>query len=448
MGCEDGPAVTTVSTPDFWGALGAAARAAPAKPRRGARGPMPSAGSLYMESLALGKPPYWLPQLLRRRDYPRRLNDLLAIAERYGLPPEWVETWWVDAAQRRSGPFTEKREAVERACARAGIELGEAAHLGRVRLKTLSRWTETDVDVDRRPLSRVVNALNAPELYDVIPSRWYRYELTCRRCSQTVSRPLGRIKRYTHDPALNEACGTGLYTCQPCLRPELGFTAIRARWQRITKRGGAQLRRKVVLARLDTSGLALGPATNKGRPLTPEHRWKTAIGLIRLRPSGQFGRCRICHYWTYVAVAGYPHQADTHAVCLSEHRHNEGFSTYPNRSRGRQLNSGELAVSFALAVAHLIKGYDVGRTKEEGGRGLAASLGVDENTVHYRIGRLLKTLPPDDRGDHRLAFWGRALRWAKSHRDLQAWANSNGWRWSRVLSQLRRLANIFGTSHL
>jgi hypothetical protein len=107
------------------------------------------------------------------------------------------------------------------------------------------------------------------------------------------------------------------------------------------------------------------------------------------------------------------------------------------------MNPNAIAEAFALAVAHLIRGHPVGRSREEGGTGLAAWFGLEERTVHNRINFILDALPPDARGGQDLTRWAARLRWAKARRDLEQFAEQLGWPWGMILTRLdglRRLA--------
>lgn len=156
------------------------------------------------------------------------------------------------------------------------------------------------------------------------------------------------------------------------------------------------------------------------------------------RPAVHWGICLTCGGVTQRAARA----AGTHAACLYEYQREEGGlpPAYPQRGRGRQYTPEEIAGIFELAVRVLIKGEQIGRSGHEGGRGLAAQFGLTDRALHYRLYWLLDHLPTDGRGGKRLAFWSRALRWAKSYRALRAWARDNGWPWSRVLRALSRLS--------
>ena len=144
-----------------------------------------------------------------------------------------------------------------------------------------------------------------------------------------------------------------------------------------------------------------------------------SAATIKPRQVGKVGICRICGYITYCAEPTSKRRpGETHSECLwkyrREHQQSIGHPVYPRRPGGRRPSSKDLADTFEIAVRHLLRGEDIGRSEWEGGKGLAAEFNLSRDAVIERINIFVTRLPSDGRGGQKLARWARALREAKA----------------------------------
>lgn len=271
--------------------------------------------------------------------------------------------------------------------------------------------------------------------------RAQRYHLTCRECGKIQEYPRhlfrgAKRQGWFKGVTIDEATGRGEYLCLSCGAAERGYKQAKRGLRKLSQRGG---RRQVLAGRAAGARLARQNPSPKFL-MSPEGRWKTALAHITLRPAGQFYLCRLCGYLGYTQKRR--DTSEAHGACLDAHLASRGkgrrnsANAWPSRPRGRQLSTDELAVSFTLAVAHLLRGAAIGESREEHGAGLAAWFGLENRAVRRRIEGLLEAFPPDDRSPKRLAAWGRALRWAKSYQGLADWANRERWSWTKVRRRL------------
>lgn len=328
---------------------------------------------------------------------------------------------------------SEADKAIWAALDRAGMTLGEACLRADVHPSTVDHWRRGG-EALHDTLQRFVDVLDAPDLLAAIRWRWRWITLTCQRCGRTLRWKTSALRYHQGRGALQEvsvdwATGQGSDICVRCGAQGRAYKMGRQQQDRLVKKGGRQLVRR----RFAAIRQVRVPPSAAGRRAGPETRWALAVSHIRPRPTGKWGLCLTCYQ-----VAHGKKRVEAHADCLHEHQRTIGGlpPPYPSRAPGRQFSPSEIPDIFELAVRVLIKGEQIGRSEHEGGRGLAAQLGLTERTIYNRIDWLLEHLPADGRGGKRLAFWARALRWAKSYRDLKAWARANGWPWSRVLLAL------------
>lgn len=292
---------------------------------------------------------------------------------------------------------------------------------------------------DRAKLEHFADVLNAPELVDLIPQ--HQITLTCRWCPKRVEGPPWWFRRAQKIGGYQSAeidweLRKGTFTCTGCASAQATARNGNVVISRMIKKGGRRLVRDWFLKRRQLPR----PPSWAGRKVTPEAKWLRSISLISPRPRGRWADCRICGFLLHHPREQPEGPVAAHAVCLQMRPTSPRHSARLPIPAGRRLRPDEIAVAFALAVGHLIKGEDIGGSREEGGTGLAAWFGLERRTAHNRVSRLLELLPPDDRGDEQLARWAKALRWAKCYRDLQRWAKSNGWPWRHVLTRLRQLS--------
>lgn len=322
--------------------------------------------------------------------------------------------------------------AIHEGLRRTGLTLHEACRAAGVSRNTVYRWREGK-GTYWRPLTRFAETIDAPSLFELVPCRGGpRVILNCPTCGRERVRSSGYIEHRQRGEGRFQGIviegGRAQWLCKPCLDSDKAHAMQTARRRRIVKKHGRQgLHKHLAQMR----GARLKPATGRRGPKSVQAVWNQSIGQIRPTHAGHFGLCSACGYLTFAHDAqGYTEKGpDRHNIC--PHR---------ARQRGRRFTSGELAAAFGFAVRHLIRGEPIGRSSEEGGQGLAAEAGLDEETVRHRISRFLDLLPPDDRGGQPLARWAKALRWARGRRELHAWARLVDWPWTRVLRQLSTIS--------
>jgi len=189
-------------------------------------------------------------------------------------------------------------------------------------------------------------------------------------------------------------------------------------------------------------GLGKHPLERTKLQYTSEMIWRRSIKKIALFPHYRLGRCRLC---PYIVAADHDYQGESHRSCLLPYQYRQAkaqrmraFAWYPPRPRGQTPHKElELRVSYFLAVAHLLRGFDIGDRDQ--GVGLAGFSQLDRTRVQRRINTFVDGLPMDGRGDKRLVRLARALHWARAYRDLKRWLEKNGWPMNMALRRLSRL---------
>lgn len=324
---------------------------------------------------------------------------------------------------RRDHPFTKAFKAALRG---SGLTQNEACRRAGISPVPVGAWLRGDRKPRAELVDRLAVVLRAPSLPDSIETRWFRIRMTCDDCGESADIIPGKLnarakqaeKDGVQDRGLDISkidynSGTGSYICKGCMsarqarriNARIKKNHGKIRFSEIGQRRAAMVTPEE-LRRLQE----LGVEARRGRPLTAEHKRKMRRGMIRARPAGVFSLCRLCGLLVFRHNADLRGAGETHHLCVTAWRRENKLavdSSYPPRPAGRRPSSADLAISYELAVRHLLRGERVHGW--EHGRGLAAEFGLAPRTVHERIKKLIAYFPTDERATSQLPVWRDAL---------------------------------------
>lgn len=191
-----------------------------------------------------------------------------------------------DAASAKRRFETEADGAIWPVLDRASMTMREACQVAEVAEATVRQWRSGRTVAFRDTLQRFADALEAPDLLEVVPWRWRRITLKCRWCDHETSYTAGDYQTRRRAGGLIHATvdwttGQGAHTCQPCHAKEQAYRMGRKYRDRLKKKGGRKALNNWLATLRERRGKKLATG---GRQPGPQENWANAVSHT---PPGQ-----------------------------------------------------------------------------------------------------------------------------------------------------------------
>ena len=339
------------------------------------------------------------------------------------------------ACSRNSSPIHRAfAVALRKTLNRKGWSLQQLRSSHGIHSERVDDWIQGRMVPLRSSVKRLADAVDAPELVELIPSLAGPIVMTCIECHSIFKRKSRQLRKILERGFHPEACvdwdnDVGTYRCASCSsrhRLDPYFQLMKKRYGRKFfvekgKRLAASYdpgrpakdkrkpRRTARKFRIE-KGKRLAASYNPGRPA--EAKAKKSRRLTAY-PKMKLQYCRLCP----MIVMTEHGLGEVHKKCLNDYLAQWGlpFGSYPPPlpRRGNFPSAQDLAITYAICVSHLLWEEPIGDVNKDGEKtGLVAVWGLARQSIISRIRTFLRHLPTDERCPKKFRHLVDALRGA------------------------------------